>query len=265
MAEFSRKSRAKSILENINTAQASKKQVYDFYQRWRKQYGVKGKGLDFAKSKKTDIVRELYELEARQSAEIKQAPITRFERKYEKIKEQIKSPSKEAAEALKKLQKEAAKLEAAGKISKQKADLFRVATEQPKARYKGGSQSRSKQRSNQYYKGRFAHDYIKKMCEDGLLDTDDFEDSKEIWYAIDLVTNNSDDFDFFAAHYAGQYKKGSRDYYLGTGGFDDFLTACHDFERELQAKGKQIPEKYTEEYWEALKAWLNDKGGVTQL
>ena len=70
MPEFSRKSRSKRILENINTAQASKKQVYDFYQKWRKQYGVKGKGLDFAKSKKADIVRELYELEARQSAEI---------------------------------------------------------------------------------------------------------------------------------------------------------------------------------------------------
>ena len=265
MAEFSRKSRSKRILENINTAQATKKQVYDFYQRWRKQYGVKGKGLDFAKSKKADIVRELHELEARQSAVIKQAPVQRFERKYEQIKEQMKSPSQEVIESLKKLQRQAEQLEKAGKISKQKADLLRVETQQPKPRYKGGSQTHSKQRKNVYYKGRYAHDYIKKMCDDALLDTEDFEDSKEIWYTIDLINNNQDDFDFFESHYQGNYKKGTRDYYLGEGGFEDFLSACRNFERDLQAKGEKIPEKYTDEYWNALREWLAGNGGVTQL
>lgn len=266
MAEFSRKSRSKRILENINTAQASKREVYDFYQRWRKQYGVKGKGLDFAKARKADIVRELHELETRQSAEIKIAPVKSFERAYEKVKKQHQEPGTETLEALKKLQKRAERLAAAGKISKEKAKIIEMTAEQPKPRKRSSSSSgRRQQRKNLYYKGRYAHDYIKKMCDDGLIDTEDFEDSQEIWYTIDLINNNSEDYDFFKEHYAGDYKEGSRDYYLGTGGFEDFLRACDLFERELAANQKPVPQKHTQEYWDALAAWLDSKGGITQI
>ena len=267
MAEFSRKSRSKRILENINTAQATKKQVYDFYQRWRKQYGEKGKGLDFAKSKKADIVRELHQLEAKQHVEIQ--PERRFERRYEQVKKKIKTPGKDALEALKKLQAQAEKLVKAGKISEQKANLLKVTAEPPKPRKKSTRPVRQ-QRKNVYYKGRYAHDYIKKMVDDSLLDTDTFDDSQEIWYAIDILTGNSEEFDFFEQHYSGQAKKGSRDYYLGTGsydlenaGFEDFLQITRDFEEDLQAKGQTVPERLTEEYWLALKEWLKNRGGTS--
>ena len=266
MAEFSRKSRSKRILENINTAQASKREVYDFYQRWRKQYGVKGSGLDFAKARKADIVRELHELETRRSAEIKIAPVKSFERAYEKVKKQHQEPGKETLEALKKLQKRAERLAAAGKISKEKAKIIEMTAEQPKPRKRSSSSSgRRQQRKNVYYKGRYAHDYIKKMCEDSLLDPDTFEDSQEIWYAIDLMNDNDEDFEFFKTHYEGDYKEGSRDYYLGTGGFEDFLKAFEQFETELAASGKPIPEKHTQAYWDELLAWLDSKGGITQI
>lgn len=265
MAEFSRKSRSKRILESIDTKKSSKREVYDFYKRWRKQYGAKGKALDIKQASKADIIRELYQLEAHQHGELQNIDVKRFEQQYEKVKEQIKTPSKEAADALKKLQAKAAKLEKAGKIAKGKANIFQETTEQPKPRHRTEQKTGRKQRTNRYYKGRFAHDFIKKMCDDGLIDTDDFEDSQEIWYAIDLLTLNSDEFDFFDDHYEGEYKKGSRDYYLGDGGFDDFLKAQYKFEAAMKAEGKEIPERLTDEYWKALKAWLNEIGGITRL
>lgn len=260
MAEFSRQARSKRILESIDTKKSSKKQVFDFYERWRKQYGVKGKGLDFRKSSKADIVRELYQLESRQHVEIQQAPVKLFEKQYKKAKE---LPTQQALSALTKLQKKAEKLEKAGKITKQQANVFQATTQQPPPRKKSSSTGKARsRRKNTYYKGRFAHDYIKKMCDDALLDTEDFEDSQEIWYALGLVETNSEDFDFFADHYAGNYKKGSRDYYLGEGGFEDFLRACDEFERDLQQQGLEIPERRTEAYWDALAEWLRGRNAT---
>lgn len=178
MAEFSRQARSKRILESIDTKKSSKKQVFDFYQRWRKQYGVKGKGIDFQKASKADIVRELYQLESRQHVEIQQAPVKLFEKQYKKAKE---LPTQQALSALTKLQKKAEKLEKAGKITKQQANVFQATTQQPPPRKKSSSTGKTRsRRKNTYYKGRFAHDYIKKMCDDALLDTEDFEDSQEI-------------------------------------------------------------------------------------
>lgn len=264
MAEFSRQARSKRILESIDTKKSSKKQVYDFYQRWRKQYGVKGKGLDFQKAKKEDIVRELYVMEARQHVEIQQAPVKLFEKQYKQAKE---LPVNQAAAALTKLQKKAEKLEKAGKITKQQANVFQATTQQPKPRKKSSSTGRTKpRRKNTYYKGRFAHDYIKKMVDDSILDdTDDFDDSQEIWYALDLIDDYSEDFNFFKEHYSGNYKEGSKDYYLGENGFEDFLDKCRLFEDELSAAGKKIPDRYSQEYWDQLSAWLKAQGGTPQL
>lgn len=262
MAEFSRKSRSKRILENINTAKSSKRDVYNFYERWRKQYGIKGKSIDFAKSNKADIVRELYKLEAYQGAEIKAAPIKLFEKQYKQAKE---LPAQKATVALQKLQKKAERLEKAGKLSKQQANIFRATTQQPAPRKKDTISSRRTQRKNTYYKGRYAHDYIKKMVDDSIInDTDDFDDSQEIWYALDLIETNGEDFNFFEEHYAGNYTKGSRDYYIGEGGFEDFLRACDEFERDMQQKEQPIPERRTQAYWDALAEWLRGRSS-TQL
>lgn len=263
MAEFTRKARNRRVLQNIDTTKASKKEVFEFYKAWKKQYQPKGKPLDFSKVKKADIVRELYQLEAYQHAELQ--PERQFEREYERIKQKIKTPGQEAVEAFKKLQKKAEKLEAAGKLSKGKARLFEATTEQAKPRYKQESRQRRTQRDNVHYKGRYAHDFIKKMVNEALIDTEDFEDSKEIWYAIGLVTENSEEFDFFAAFYAGDYKKGSRDYYLGEGGFEDFLRQSEKFERDMKAKGKKLPEYGTAEYWNAFKKWSEEQEGSTKL
>lgn len=262
MAEFTRKARNRRVLQNIDTTKASKREVYEFYKAWKKQYQPKGKPLDFSKVKKADIVRELYQLEAYQHAELQ--PERQFEREYERIKQKIKTPGQEAVEAFKKLQKKAEKLEAAGKLSKGKAKLFEATTEQAKPRHRTQTRTRQ-QRPNVHYKGRYAHDFIKEMVDDSLIDTEDFEDSKEIWYAISLVTNNSKEFDFFAAFYEGEYKKGSRDYYLGEGGFEDFLRQSELFERDMNAKGKQLPEYGTAAYWNAFKKWSEEQEGSTKL
>lgn len=265
MAEFSRKSRSKHIIESIDTKKSSKREVYDFYKRWRKQYGVKGKALDYKTANKAAIIRELHQLEAMQHVEIQTSEVKGFERQYEKVKEQIKTPSKQAAEALKKLQAKAERLEKAGKIAKGKAKIFQETTEQPKPRHRTEQKQSRTQRQNKYYKGRFAHDFIKKMCDDGLIDTDDFEDSQEVWYAIDLLTNNSDDFDFFADHYTGDYEKGSRDYYLGRFGFEDYLLTKPRFEKYLSDNKKPIPEPFTQEYWDAISEYMLNNGDDTRL
>lgn len=258
MAEFSRKSRSKRILENIDTARSSKAEVYQFYQKWRKQYGLKDKSLS-SSAKKSEIVRELYKLEAYQSGKIKQRPVELFEEQYKKIKEQ--QPSNQTTQQLEKLQAKADKLLKAGKISKAAANLFQTSTEQPKARHK--EKAERTQRANVYYKGRYAHDYIKKMIDDSIInDSDDFEDSQEIWYTLDLIKQNSDDLDFFKKHYAGESKEGSRDYYLGKDGFEDFLQNCQEFEDYLTSKNEKIPAKYSDEYWNALKKYLAEKGGA---
>ena len=152
MAEFSRQARSKRILESIDTKKSSKKQVYDFYERWRKQYGVKGKGLDFRKSSKADLVRELYQLEARQHVEIQQAPVKLFEKQYKKAQE---LPINQAAAPLSKLQKKAEKLAKAGKISKQQANIFQATTQPSKPRKKSSTGRTKPRRKNTYYKGWF--------------------------------------------------------------------------------------------------------------
>ena len=258
MAEFSRKARSKRILENIDTARSSKAEVYQFYQKWRKQYGLKDKALS-SSAKKSEIVRELYKLEAYQSGKIKQRPVELFEEQYKKIKQQ--QPSNQTQQQLEKLQTKADKLLKAGKISKAAANVFQTSQEQPKARHK--EQSKRTQRANTYYKGRYAHDYIKKMIDDSIInDSDDFEDSQEIWYTLDLIKQNSEDLDFFKKHYSGENKEGSRDFYLGQDGFEDFLQNCQEFEDYLISKGKQIPAKYSDKYWKALKKYLAEKGGA---
>lgn len=264
MAEFTRKTRSKQIVESIDTKKSSKREVYDFYLRWKKQYGGKGRQtLDYKKASKAAIVRELSELEARQHIAIQEARGEKgFEKAYEKFKKKQLTPS-QAAEELKKLQKRAEKLEKAGKLSKGKANIFAQTTEQPKPRKRGAS--RSGQRKNVYYKGRYAHDFIKKMCDEALIDTEDFEDSQEIWYAISLMTGYSEEFTFFKDNYEGEYAQGSRDYYLGSGGFEEFLKASDYFERAMKSEGKKIPDRLTREYWDALNAWIDSKGGITKL
>jgi hypothetical protein len=104
------------------------------------------------------------------------------------------------------------------------------------------------------------------MVDDSILDdTDDFDDSQEIWYALDLIDDYSEDFNFFKEHYSGNYKEGSRDYYLGENGFEDFLDKCRLFEDELAAAGKEIPDRYSQDYWDKLSAWLRAQGGAPQL
>lgn len=268
MAEFIRKSRSKRIIQSINTTKASKREVYDFYQKWRKQYGVKGKALDINAVKKADLVRELEKLEKIQHEEIQ--PERKFFREYEKTKKQVvgKTPSSEVRERLQKLQAKAEKLQKAGKIDPNIV-VWQETKEQPKPRYKrsggSGGSKRGRQRANVYYKGKMAHDFIKKMCDDALLDTEDFEDSQEIWYAISLVETNSEEFDFFSAFYAGNYKKGSRDYYLGEGGFEDFLRLSEKFEQAMAAAQLPIPEYGTAAYWTAFKKWVDEQGGTTKL
>ena len=261
MAEFSRKSKSKHIIENIDTTKVSKQEVYNFYLRWRKQYAPKSNKLDVKKVKKAEIVRELYKLEALQHGTIQMQIVKNFESTFQKAAQ--KAPTAANIKTLERLQKQADKLLKAGKISKQQAAIFEQITEEAKARKKASSQQQPRtKRTNVHYKGRYAYDYIKKMVDDSLLDTEDFEDSKEIWYALMLIDNNSEDFDFFASHYAGTYKKGSRDYYLGDGGFEDFLNACVRFERYLTANNMPIPEKYTDDYWDALAAWLRSEGSA---
>lgn len=269
MAEFTRKSKSRQNLQSINTARASKQEVYDFYKKWKQQYGIKGKGLSKAASK-ADLVKELEKIEQIQHETIQAATKARTEKAISKQYEQIKkkelaSTPGSAFEEFQKLNRKVEQLKKIGRIDKD-TTFFKKTTEKAKPRKKSSqSRARRKQRRNVYYKGKFAHDYIKKMCDDGLIDTEDFEDSREIWYTIDLIKTNSREFDFFEQYYSGSYKKGSRDYYLGKYGFEAFLLNCEQFERAMRAAQKDIPEYGTQEYWNALQEWLAGQEGSTRL
>lgn len=269
MAEFTRKSKSRQNLQSINTARASKQEVYDFYKKWKQQYGIKGKGLSKAASK-ADLVKELEKIEQIQHETIQAATRARTEKAISKQYEQIKkkelaSTPGSAFEEFQKLNRKVEQLKKIGRIDKD-TTFFKKTTEKAKPRKKSSqSRARRKQRRNVYYKGKFAHEYIKKMCDDGLLDTDTFEDSREIWYTIDLITTNSREFDFFEQFFAGKYKKGSRDYYLGKYGFESFLRDIEDFEKAMRAAKKDIPEFGTYEYFKAMQAWKNGQGGTPQL
>ena len=181
MAEFSRKSKSKHIIENIDTTKVSKQEVYNFYLRWRKQYDPKSKKLDVKKVKKAEIVRELYKLEALQHGTIQMQNVKNFETNFQKAAQ--KAPTAANIKTLERLQKQADKLLKAGKISKQQAAIFEQTTEEAKARKKASSQQQPRtKRANVHYKGRYAYDYIKKMVDDN--------------YRIDLAQTNKDNIKF---------------------------------------------------------------------
>ena len=264
MAEFTQKAKNKRILRSIDTAKASKSEVYDFYKQWRKRQGVKGKALA-PTAKKSEIVQALERLEQRQSETIKEHSAwiseRNLNREYERLTEAALSQTPAQIEEQfekfeEKLQKKAPDLQ------EKFSGRFKATTEAPKPRYRRSQDAKNvPQKKNVYYKGKFAHDYIKKMVDDDLLDTDSFYDSQEIWAYISDTTS-SKDYDFFADNYSGKYKKGSKDYYED---FLEFRQDTQNFERALKKKKLKVPKYGTKTYWRALKKWQQaerKKGGL---
>ena len=112
------------------------------------------------------------------------------------------------------------------------------------------------------YRGRFAHDLIANWVNDGLLDTETFDDSEEIWEYMSDTEEQAEDFDFFSDYYSGTHKKGTSKYYDS---FKQFLQDKEIFEREMKKKGKAIPAYPSAEYWEMLDEWRQEQDEKNNL
>ena len=264
MAEFTQRAKNKRILRSIDTKKSSTKEVYEFYRKWKKQAGLKGAALP-KNAKKADIIRELHHLEAHQHASLQAASKAATEKKIKTEFETIRAAARKVENAAdqqrfmqraEKFNKKLESLQKSGKIGRE-FKPFSATTEEAKPRKKhpditSTSRAPKQKRNNIYYKGSVAHDYIKKMCDDGLLDTDDFDDSKEIWQAIDDIEENPQDYQFFLDNYSGKHKKGSREFYYE---FLDTLQMFEKFEEDMKNNKQPIPEPYTPEYWQAVERW----------
>ena len=270
MAEFGRYSgnskRGYRTIEWIETRKSTKSETYEFYKRARKQLQRQGVKVDpllkEKKVKKSDIIRELEKFET-----IHQAKREReLEEQYNTMVEFMDAVTPSEAEAaFNKFQKKLLFQESQGLISLKNifggglSLPFGSNAPEPEPEPDGidvGVEPVAPPRTK--YTGRFAHDLIAKWCDDGLLDTEDFEDSDEIWDFMDDTTQQATEYDFFQANYEGVEKVGSKKYYDE---FKEFLTDSRNFERDMRSKnqGDDIPEYGTQDYWKALAQWRDDQ------
>lgn len=280
MAEFSRRS-GRRILENIDTRKASKLEVFEFYQRQRKQLKAKGgnvgAALNLQDVKKSDIVRELEQLEKVQSsvrAAQKEAKTKAFTEKYEKTKQEMQGKSAFAGvERYRQFQKSLKAAAARGDIdlktfiggafkdiAKKKPKEKKAASEAPKEQrpsqaYTEASRSPLR-KSSKSFKGRLAHDLVTKWVDDSLIDPDYFDDSDAIWAAMETVDENPTDFNFFRENHTGDEREGSQAYYEE---FQFFLDIMPTFEAALKAAKEEIPPYPSVDYWNRLQEWRRNQ------
>lgn len=260
MAEFSRKS-GRRVIENINTKKASKQEVFDFYKRQRAQLQRRGEKVDpllkIKNVKKSDIVSQLAKME---KIELESSLGRRYKQTVKRMGAQTPS---QAAKSILGFEKHIRELESKGKIDVKNIlggtldlnfapepepeplpDLPGFEPEPPRA---GGKK--------QVYRGRFAHDLIANWVDDGLLDTETFDDSEEIWEYMSDTEEQAEDFNFFSDYYSGTNKKGTSKYYDS---FKQFLQDKEIFEKEMKKKGKAIPAYPSAEYWQKLDEWRQE-------
>lgn len=281
MAEFSRRA-GRRILESIDTRKASKQEVYEFYQRQRKQLkskgGQVGKALKLGEVKKSELVKELEKLESVQSsvrAAQKEEQTKRYTSKYEQTKREMERASVwEAKKQYEKFQKSLKAAASRGDInlktfiggafkeitSKKKSQKamkdYEERASRAEAPQRRAESRKGLKRSSSVFKGRLAHDLVSKWVDDMLLDPDTFDDSESIWAAMETVDENPTDFNFFKENYTGEEKEGSQAYYEE---FQEFLDDIPKFEAALAAAGEQIPPYPSSEYWNRLVEWRRSR------
>lgn len=258
MAEISRKS-GRRIIESIDTKKSSKQEVFDFYKRFRAQKKRAGEKvppmMKIKDVKKADIVKQLEVWE--------RAPYERkIEEKYKAFQETAtaKAPA-EAAKEYRKFMKDVQLLQKSKLIDIKSVlggTLQTPFEEKPKPIPKGSAAAAAPAPVPvPKYKGRFAHDLIKKWVDAGLIDnTDDYDDSEEIWEFLADSTQKAEEYDFFKANYQGEEKTGTNAYYEQ---FKEFLADAKNFEADMRRKNKTIPPYGTKEYWDALAAWREEQ------
>lgn len=251
MAEFSRRS-GKRIIENIDTKKASKQEVFDFYKRSRAQLKNRGEKVEpllkVKDVKKADIIRELERLERAERE-------SSLSREYDRMANKIEAITpKQAEQKYSKFERRLQTLQERNLI-----DIKNVKHGTLDTRFK----TEYKREVNNHpetvtkYKGRFAHDLIAKWVDEGKIhNTEDYEDSDEIWEFMDETTENAEEYDFFSEMYQGNNEVGDAEYYHE---FQDFLQDSEDFEADLEAAGEDVPTYYTNEYWERLREWKESR------
>lgn len=267
MAEFGRysgslKTGGYRTIEWIETTKATKSETYEFYKRARKQLQRQGVKVDpllkQKKVKKSDIVKQLEKFETLHQ----QKRERELEEKYNTMVEFMDAvtPS-EAQVAFSQFQKTLQFQESQGLISL--SNIFGgglsipfASAPEPEPEPEVESLAPPPTNQSPKYKGRFAHDLIAKWCDYGLLDTEDYQDSDEIWDFMDDTTQNAVEYDFFTQNYAGAEKVGSKKFYDE---FKEFMTDSQNFERALKMQRQEVPQYGTQEYWDALAAWLREQ------
>lgn len=277
MAEFSRRA-GRRILESIDTRKASKQEVYEFYQRQRKQLkskgGQVGKALKLGEVKKSELVKELEKLEAVQSsvrAAQKVEKAKAYTQKYEQTKQEMQGKGVFGGVARYKQFEKTLKAAAARgdidlktfvggafkDIGKKKAKEKKPKPEEPKTEQKRTQSYEEPSRSplrkaSRSFRGRLAHDLVSKWVDDMLVDPDSFDDSDSIWAAMETIEENPTDFNFFKENYTGEEKEGSQAFYEE---FQYFLDIMPKFEAALLEAGEEIPPYPSREYWDKLQEW----------
>lgn len=263
MAEISRKS-GKRIIESIDTKKASKQEVYDFYKRFRAQQKRSGQSVEplikLKDARKADIVKHLERMEQVQFE-------ARIEQKYRKMQQEIftQTPGSLATSArLEQFEKNLRFQSQQGLIDIKKLmggtleKPFEVTPEpEPELPSSFGGAPVRESLTVTRYQGRIAHDLIASWVDSGLIDnTDDYDDSEEIWEFMAESTQKNEEYEFFGNFYSGPNKVGTKKYYDD---FKEFLQDCQNFERAMRNEGKEIPEYGTQEYWDALADWQDEQ------
>lgn len=250
MAEISRKS-GRRILESIDTKKASKQEVFDFYKRFRTQKKRSGEKIPLLKIKEVKKSELVSLLEAWE-----REPLEReLEAEYTKMQQKMTSiPPEAAAKQYTQFQKQLQFLKSMKMINPK--NILGGTLEQPFEVKESQPQRVTQQVQVTKYKGRYAHDLIAKWVDDGLLDTEDYDDSDQIWEFMSTTNQKHEEYDFFNDFYAGENKEGSKAFFDD---FKEFLQDSENFERSLRMASKPVPEYGTRSYWDALAAWRDEQ------
>lgn len=176
MAEISRKS-GKRTVEWINTKKSGKREVYDFYERFRKQLQSRGNvmspKLDYGTTTKSRLVVELERFEEMEKETLRPYSHANLQKKYDKIREAISKSNKisyieKMINAFDKRVAEAVKLKMPGV-----EDFFTTND--------GDDSIRTGKSGRTEFKGIFAHDIVKEEIDrgrapSGLYGWDDSQD-----------------------------------------------------------------------------------------
>lgn len=269
MAEISRKS-GRRIIESIDTRKATKQEVYDFYKRFRSQEKRAGASvaplMKLNEVKKADLVQLLERME--------QAHFERrVEQKYKKLQQEILKATPGAVASNQKLNQFEQNLRfqsqqglidikklMGGSLEKPfevKPAPAAAASAVSAPANLGGSAPVRDTLTVTRYQGRIAHDLIKSWVDNGLIDnTDDYDDSEEIWEFMTESTQKDTEYETFGRYYSGGEKVGTKKYYDA---FKEFLMDTSNFERDMRARGEKIPPYGTQEYLDMFDAWLEEQ------